>query len=280
MITQFKKWLAEARGGSIDWDEMEAVLIQSDLGLELTETILDRLQGQPLSAETVQAAASDILLNLWTESPRSLRPGTPESPQVWVILGVNGSGKTTTIAKLAHRFHSPAHPVHLVAADTFRAAAIEQLGRWADRLGIGFSAGEPGGEPAAAAYRGIEEAMEAKAATILVDTAGRLHNNDNLMRELEKTIRVIGKKEGQPAEKLLVIDGTNGSNAVAQTHSFHEALALTGLIATKLDGSAKGGALAAIKSETGLDTLYLGTGERPEDLISFSPRQFVSDFFG
>lgn len=279
MIGGFKKWIAQVRGGAIDWDELEAMLIQSDLGLELTTSILDSLQGQPLSAETVEAAAREELKALWPETVRRLQPGTPTGPAVWLILGVNGSGKTTTIAKLARMFHRPDQPVHLVAADTFRAAAIEQLRLWSEKIGTGFSAGREDGDPAAAAFEGIDRALQQQAATILIDTAGRLHNNDNLMRELEKVKRVIGKFDGQPRECLLVIDGTNGSNAIEQAGKFHRALGVTGLIATKLDGSSKGGALAAIKKQAGLDPLYLGTGESADDLTPFHPQQYVDDFF-
>lgn len=279
MIGNFKKWIAEVRGGPIDWDELEAVLIQSDLGLDLTDTILYQLRSQSLSAETVESAAREQLKALWPDPIRPLQPGTVEQPAVWLILGVNGSGKTTTIAKLARKFHQPGQPVHLVAADTFRAAAIEQLRIWSEKLGTGFSAGREGGDPAAAAYEGIDQALQQKAATILIDTAGRLHNNDNLMRELEKVKRVIGKFPDQPRECLLVLDGTNGANAIEQAGKFHQALEVTGLIATKLDGTAKGGALAAIKKKTGLDPLYLGTGESADDLSPFNPQQYVDDFF-
>jgi fused signal recognition particle receptor len=279
VIGSFKKWVAEVRGGAIDWDELEAALIQSDLGLDLSSSILDQLQGQPLSAETVEEAARQRLKGLWPEPIRPLQPGTVDQPAAWLILGVNGSGKTTTIAKLARKFHQAEQPVHLVAADTFRAAAIEQLQIWSDTLGTGFTAGKEGGDPAAAAYEGIHQALQQHAATILIDTAGRLHNNDNLMRELEKVKRVIGKFESQPRECLLVLDGTNGSNAIEQARKFHQALDVTGIIATKLEGSSKGGALAAIKEETGLDPLYLGTGESPDDLIPFDPDQYVHDFF-
>ncbi|MEO0453076.1 MAG: signal recognition particle-docking protein FtsY [Verrucomicrobiota bacterium] len=279
MIGQFKKWIAQAQGGKIDWDELEAALIQADLGLDLVDSVIDRLQNQPLSAETIQSATREELLSLWPTPVRELKPGTPEAPAVWLIVGVNGTGKTTTIAKLAHRFHHPDHPVHMVAADTFRAAAIEQLRTWSERLGTGFSAGTEGGDPAAAAFQGIESGLANQAATLLVDTAGRLHNKEGLMRELEKVKRVIGKHTGQPQETLLVIDGASGKNAIEQAKQFHEILQVTGVIATKLEGSSKGGAIATLKQEFDLDTLYLGTGETPADLNPFAPDHYISEFF-
>ena len=275
MLGLFKKWVSEARGGKIDWEELEATLIQADLGYTLTQRILQRLKNQPLNAETVENAAREEITALW---PRIPAAPVPADGEVWMIIGVNGAGKTTTLAKLAHRYQN--RGVHLVAADTFRAAAIEQLRIWSERLGTGFTAGREGGDPAAAAYQGIEDGRKTGAGVILIDTAGRLHNKENLLRELEKMKRVIAKHDPKsPSHILLVIDGTNGSNAVLQAGQFHKSIGLTGVIATKLDSTAKGGAIAAIKAEHGLDTYFLGTGESPEDLVPFQPAEYVDRFF-
>jgi len=271
MFGIFKKWAAQVQGGKIDWDELESVLIQSDLGLPLTQRILGRLKGQALSAETVRQAARAEITALWPRTPAS---PVPVDAEAWLIIGVNGAGKTTTIAKLAHRYQN--HRVHLVAADTFRAAAIDQLRIWSDRLGTGFTAGREGGDPAAAAFQGLEDARRSGAGLVLIDTAGRLHNKENLLRELEKVKRVLGKLDpAAPQRTLLVIDGTNGANALAQAEQFHKAIGLTGLIATKLDSTAKGGAIAAVKATLGLDTLFTGTGESPEDLNPFHPAAYA-----
>ena len=279
MFSIFKKWTARIQGGKVDWDELEATLIQSDLGLPLTGCILAQLKNQPLSAETISRAASDTLRALWPKPVRKpvLTPGTM---QVWLVVGVNGSGKTTSIAKLAKHFQTNGLKVHLVGADTFRAAAIDQLKIWADRLGSGFSAGAEGGDPAAAAYQGIEEAARNGAGLVLIDTAGRLHNKENLMRELEKVKRVLQKKiPDAPHEVLCVVDGTNGSNAVEQVCQFHHFLKLTGLIVTKMDTTSKGGVLAAIKAEYNIDPLFACSGENPDDLNEFDPQEYVSRFF-
>lgn len=168
----------------------------------------------------------------------------------------------------------------MVAADTFRAAAIEQLATWAGRIGCSIHKGTENGDPAAAAFQGMEASKDAAAAITFIDTAGRLHNNVNLVRELEKVKRVIDKQHsGAPHEVLLVVDGTNGANAIRQAEDFHQALGLTGLIVTKLDSSSKGGAIAAIKSELDVDTIFTGSGEGLQDLHPFDPEEYVSDFF-
>lgn len=284
MIGSFKKWVAQARGGKIDWDDLEATLIQSDLGMDLTERTLGRLKSQPLSAENVQTALKEELLSLWPTAPRqldtTLADATAEQPKVVLVIGVNGSGKTTSIAKLSHRYQEKGQQIFMVAADTFRAAAIEQLATWAGRIGCGIHKGQENGDPAAAAFQGMEAAKAAGASIVFIDTAGRLHNNVNLVRELEKVKRVIDKQlPSAPHEVILVVDGTNGANAIRQAEDFHQALGLTGIIVTKLDSSSKGGAIAAIKSELNVDTLFTGNGESLDDLQLFNPSQYVSDFF-
>ncbi|MDD5261462.1 MAG: signal recognition particle-docking protein FtsY [Methylacidiphilales bacterium] len=279
MLSVFKKWIAQAKGGKIEWDDLEAVLIQSDLGLPLTHSILKSLKESPLSRETVSEAAAQSILGLWPTPPRQLfvQPG---KMSVWLIVGVNGTGKTTSIAKLAHHYQKTGKKVHLIAADTFRAAAIDQLKVWADRTGSGFFAGKENGDPAAAAYQGLENAKRENADLVLIDTAGRLHNKENLMRELEKVKRVIQKLiPDAPHEILLVLDGTNGNNAVEQARQFHSFLNLTGLIVTKLDSSSKGGAIAAIKAEHKIDPVFIGSGEGLDDFREFDPKAYVSRFF-
>ncbi|MEM6821133.1 MAG: signal recognition particle-docking protein FtsY [Verrucomicrobiota bacterium] len=284
MIGNIKQWLAEARGGKIDWDELEATLIQSDLGLELSTRILDTLQEQTLSAETVQQALERELKDLWPSPEKTLdkaiAQATVDNPLVLLIVGINGSGKTTTIAKLAHRFQRSKKNVFLVGGDTFRAAALEQLNTWANRLECGIHLGSENGDPAAAAFQGLASARDHKAEVVLIDTAGRLHNNTNLVRELEKVKRVIGKQTpGAPHETILVVDGTNGSNAIQQATEFHSRLSLSGLIVTKLDSSSKGGAVAAIQAELNLPTLFFGNGESLEDLHPFDTQTYIRQFF-
>jgi fused signal recognition particle receptor len=282
MFSFFKKWVAEIKGGKIDWDDVEAHLIQSDLGLALTAKILERLKGQTLSDQTVTAAASQAILELWPQPVRQPAPGKGANgdPAVWLIIGVNGTGKTTSIAKLASRYQKTGKKVHLVGADTFRAAAIDQLRVWADRLGVGFSAGTEGGDPAAAAFQGLDAAKREQADLVIIDTAGRLHNKENLMRELEKVKRVIQKQvPDAPHETLLVLDGTNGNNALDQAKQFHKFLTISGIIVTKLDTSSKGGAVAAIKAEEQIDPLFVGMGEGMDDLVEFNPQDYVARFF-
>lgn len=279
MISTFKKWIAEIKDGPVDWDQLEATLIQSDLSISLSHQILKHLKSKPVSATTVQKAVMDELLLLWNKPLRRLEPHKGIL-NVWLVVGVNGTGKTTTIAKLAAKFKDERKKVFLVGADTFRAAALDQLKVWAERLGVEIFCGKEGGDPAAAAYEGMEAAKKAGADLALVDTAGRLHNKENLMRELVKVKRVIGKQDAAaPHEVLLVVDGTNGMNAVSQAREFNDALCVTGMIVTKLDSSAKGGAIAACKAEVGLDTLFVGRGEKTENLQIFDPQTYVKEFF-
>ncbi|MEM9444413.1 MAG: signal recognition particle-docking protein FtsY [Verrucomicrobiota bacterium] len=279
MMGAFRGWVDRMKHGEVDWDELEATLIQCDLGLPMVEKILERLKGQNLSATNAQEAAVAELYKLWEDEVRSVDDLL--SKEVWLIVGVNGVGKTTTIAKLAHRFKQRGRKVHLVAADTFRAGAIAQLGVWAERLDLTITSGVEGGDPASAAYKGLEEAETHGANLILIDTAGRLHNKENLMRELEKIKRVINKQdEDAPHETIMVLDATNGSNAFQQAKLFHQGVDLTGAIVTKLDSSAKGGVVAALKDELDIDTLMVGLGEGMDDLMIFDPQAYVESFFG
>jgi fused signal recognition particle receptor len=207
-------------------------------------------------------------------------PTCGHSPHVVLVAGVNGSGKTTTIGKLAWRYTQAGKRVHLVAADTFRAAAEDQLQVWAERAGAGFFRGLEGADPAAVAFEGVRAAREAGAEIILVDTAGRLHTKTNLVEELKKVHRVVGKVvDAAPHETFLVLDGTNGQNAIQQALTFREAIPVTGVILTKLDGTAKGGVAIGLAEELDLPIRYVGIGERPEDLRPFDVREFVEALF-
>lgn len=280
MISLFQKWVAQWKDGAVDWDELEAVLIQSDLGVPLSMHILEKLRKQPLSARTIQEATEKELLTLWPEPVRDLVIKSNEMT-VWLVIGVNGTGKTTTIAKLAALHKKEGKKVFLIAADTFRAAALEQLRIWSERLGIGIFMGREGGDPSAAIYEGIQAARTAGAELVLIDTAGRLHNKENLMRELEKMKRVLQKHDASyPHETLLILDGTSGLNTVAQAKEFHQGLNVSGVIVTKLDSSAKGGVIAALKSELKLDTFFVGKGEKIDDLCVFDPEGYIQKFFG
>ncbi|NJK92404.1 MAG: signal recognition particle-docking protein FtsY [Blastochloris sp.] len=279
MLSIFKKWAATLQGGAVDWDDLEATLIQSDLGLPLTEKILASLKRQAVSAETIQSATAAEILKLWPVPPTapSLKA---DRLNVWLVIGINGVGKTTSIGKLAH-LYGRENKVHLVAADTFRRRRPWISSRFGHkRASTGFTAGTEGGDPAAAAFQGLEQALKEASSLALIDTAGRLHNKENLMRELEKIKRVIDSRvKGAPHEILLVVDGTNGANAIQQAEVFHQALGLTGLIVTKLDSSSKGGAVAAIKAQTGVSPYFIGTGETLQDLKPFDPQSYVEKFF-
>ena len=267
-------------GRPVDWDELEESLIRADLGVPLTLKILDILQtraagGQRITAEIVGEVTRDEILALLPPAALPLRP-LPDRPRVILVVGVNGTGKTTSTAKLANYLKTNRHTVLLAAADTFRAAAIEQLGVWAGRVGVEMVKGQYHADPAALCYDAYAAAHRQNVEFLICDTAGRLHNRANLMAELGKINRTLAKHdERAPHEKLLVVDATTGSNAVAQAKEFHAAVGLTGLIVTKLDGSGKGGVLVAIQNEFNLPTRFIGTGERLEDFAAFDRQTFA-----
>lgn len=260
------------------WDDLEALLIQSDLGVETTQSVLANLK-KTVVAEGV--THSDELLKL-LEAELISRLTPPVSmdlehdPTVILLVGVNGSGKTTTAAKLGKLFANSGKKVLLAAADTYRAAAIDQLQVWADRLNLPIVAGQPDSDPGAVAFDAIQSALARKIDIVLVDTAGRLHTRYNLMEELKKVHRVAGKAlPGAPHIVLLVLDATTGQNALLQAKAFQAAVQVNGVILSKLDSSAHGGMAFAIQKELGLPIYYAGLGEKPEDLTPFDREAFV-----
>jgi fused signal recognition particle receptor len=265
----------------IDWDELEESLIRADLGVPVTTRILKKLQDREawslLGISDVIKVARAELLSILPERAEPIPP-LPGKPKAILIVGVNGTGKTTSTAKLARHLQQDRHTVLLAAADTFRAAAIEQLGIWAERLGVEMIRGQYNADPAALCYEAYQAAAKRKSDFLICDTAGRLHTKANLMAELNKMKRSLAKHDPEaPHETLLVIDATTGGNALNQAREFHQAIGLTGLIVTKLDGSGKGGIVVAIQEELGIPTRFIGTGEKLEDFKQFESREFVAD---
>jgi len=254
-------------------------MIESDIGVELTLDLLEDLRRE-LDRQADQAHLFELLGRRLVELLEPAEPvvaaGPAGEPAVIAVVGVNGTGKTTSIAKLAHRFGSQGHRVIVGAADTFRAAAIEQLEIWARRAGADFVAHQPGSDPAAVAFDAISAGRARGANVVILDTAGRLHTKKNLMEELRKVIRVSGRaQEGAPHETLLVLDATTGANAFEQARQFGEACRLTGAILTKLDGTARGGTVFRIRRELSVPVKLLGTGEGLDDLLDLDPAAFV-----
>jgi fused signal recognition particle receptor len=265
------------------WDELEALLVQADLGIETATDILASLrrivqdQGLTRSDELSEAIRAELLLRLDKASPLKWT----NKPSVIMVVGVNGSGKTTTIAKLGQRFQAVGKTLLFGAADTFRAAAVDQLQVWGDRLGVDVIAGAPESDPGAVAFNAVQSGAARGADLIIVDTAGRLHTRFNLVEELKKVYRVIGKAlPGAPHAVWLVLDATTGQNALQQAKAFKEAVGVTGVIIAKLDTSARGGFAFAIQHELRLPILFAGLGEKPEDLAPFDPEAFVDGILG
>jgi len=264
-------------------EELEAALIAADLGLAMTAQIMDAVKK---AYETQGGAGLDVFAIARAEIEKSLSAATPKLKEVpggvcvVSIVGVNGTGKTTTSAKLAHHVQSEKKTALLAACDTFRAAAIEQLKLWGQRLKVEVIASAYGADPAAVAHDAVTAANARKVDYLFIDTAGRLHTKHNLMQELQKLHRVIGKQlPGAPHEVLLVLDATTGMNALNQAREFHKAVQLTGLVVTKLDGTSKGGMVVAIQKELGLPIKFIGLGEQPDDLQPFDPKQFAQALF-
>ena len=261
------------------WEELEALLIQADVGVETTLELVERLQKRArdeaiLRADRLREALEEELRALLPDPPPMNLGGRPLD--VILVVGVNGSGKTTSIAKLAHWYQREGRSVLLAAADTFRAAAIDQLRIWAERAGCDMVAGPEGGDPGAVVYDALQAARSRGKDLVIVDTAGRLHTRYNLMEELRKVHRVAGKVvEGAPHETLLVLDATTGQNALTQARHFQEAVAVTGVVLAKLDSTARGGMVFAIAHQLGLPVRFVGTGEGLDDLAPFDADAFV-----
>jgi fused signal recognition particle receptor len=264
-------------------DDLEALLLQADLGIETTEAFVEAVRVQArrgkLSHQDVREALADHLRDALKAAAAPLV--LDEKPSVVLLLGVNGSGKTTTCGKLAWQLRQSGRRVVLAAADTFRAAAIEQLERWGERVGADVVKQGPGADPSAVAFDAVRSAQARHADVLIVDTAGRLHTKANLMAELAKVKRVVARQlPGAPHEVLLVVDATTGQNGITQARLFHEALSLSGVVLTKLDGTAKGGIVVRIVRELGVPIKLVGTGERPDDLGVFEADAFASALAG
>lgn len=259
------------------FDELEEILIGADVGLAATLEVVARLREKKLhTQEEVMAALQEELLSLVGREPPGLNLGPGPGPSVIMVVGVNGSGKTTSIGKLAYRLRQEGKTVVVAAADTFRAAASDQLRIWAERAGVYLVAQEHGTDPAAVAYDAVQAARARGFDVVIVDTAGRLQTKVNLMEELKKVQRVIGRElDGAPHEVLLVLDATVGQNGLSQARIFQEATGVTGVVLTKLDGTAKGGIVIGIARELSLPVKLVGTGEKLEDLDDFRPQEFI-----
>ncbi|MDD9371545.1 MAG: signal recognition particle-docking protein FtsY [Acidimicrobiales bacterium] len=278
----FSGYLGSIRSRKVDaetWDELEEALIRADVGVAATQQILDELRA---TANDESITDPEILLDrlksqlktLLARGDRSLR-FEPGSPNVWLFVGVNGVGKTTTIGKIARQQQADGRSVVMAAGDTFRAAAAEQLGMWAERTGADIVRGNEGGDPSAVVFDAVERAAARGNDLVLGDTAGRLHTKTNLMEELRKVRRVADRDPGNVTEVLLVLDATTGQNGLVQAKQFTEAVEVTGVVLTKLDGSAKGGIALAIQATLGIPIKLVGLGETVDDLVEFDPDEFV-----
>jgi len=257
--------------------ELEALLLSADVGVAATQRILTALQERKLepSFNDYKTALKEILLEILKPLVNFVQP-QDVGIQVILVVGVNGVGKTTTIAKLAHHYQQQNKKVLLVAADTFRAGATDQLKVWGERLSCSVVSQQEGADPGAVAFDGVKSGLAKKIDFVLIDTAGRLHSKINLMEELKKVKRVVGKAmEGAPHAIYLVVDATSGQNVLQQARQFHEAMQLTGVILTKWDSTAKGGSIFSVTQEIGVPVCYLGVGEKMTDLMEFKPNDFV-----
>jgi fused signal recognition particle receptor len=267
------------------WEELEALLIQADVGANTTIELVDGLRERVAREHVHHAGEMQVLLkqqlvSILKTDGHSYLKGEGRPLSIVLIVGVNGSGKTTSIAKLAKYHQLRSEKVLLAAADTFRAAAIDQLAIWAERLGVDLIAHQPGADPGAVLYDAINAAQSRQADVVIADTAGRLHTKHNLMQELRKIHRVATKQlPDAPHETILVLDATTGQNGLAQARTFKEAVNVTGLFLAKLDGTAKGGIVFTVARELGLPILFVGTGEQAEDIAEFDAGEFVDGLF-
>jgi fused signal recognition particle receptor len=265
-----------------DWDEVEEALIAGDVGALLAGRIVERARTRRDVPSAEAAVRAELAALLAPRDPDwDLRPAVDGHPTVILVVGVNGTGKTTTIGKLAHREARAGRRVLLAAADTFRAAAIDQLRIWADRSRVEVVAHAPGADPGAVVYDALDAALARGADVVIADTAGRLHTKTNLMDELAKIRRVIDRRlPGAAPETLFVLDATTGQNGLAQAVAFHAAVGLTGIVLTKLDSTARGGIVFAIEDQLRVPVRFVGLGEGIDDLLPFDPERFVAALFG
>lgn len=264
----------------IDWDDLEADLIAGDLGVRLSLEIVEQLRGlgRKISADDVIGTTREKIAGLFPADAPPLKPRDDGKPTVILVVGVNGTGKTTSTAKLGHLLQTRGHSVMLAAADTFRAAAVEQLVRWGERLNLTVVTGAHEADPSSVCYQAHQRALRENCEFLLCDTAGRLHTRHNLMEELSKIKRTISKQdESAPHQTFLVVDASTGGNALNQAREFQKAVRIDGLIITKLDGSGKGGVAAAIQKELAIPPRYLGTGEEPDRFEKFERKNFVEN---
>ncbi len=278
--------LTGVRGrGTVDpatWDELEDALVLADVGVDLASSLLDAVRRRAAEsgvddADRILGLLKEEMLGRLDGADRTLATGG--SPSVWLVVGVNGVGKTTTIGKLGRRQVADGHRVVLAAGDTYRAAAADQLSLWAERVGVTVVRGAEGADPGSVVFDAVEHAAAQGADLVLADTAGRVHTRQNLMDELSKVRRVAEKGAGTVTETLLVLDAITGQNGLVQARQFTEAADVTGLVLTKLDGSAKGGIVLAVEAELGLPVKLVGVGEGPDDLLPFDPADFVDALF-
>lgn len=268
------KLKGESTASALDWDELTSELLAADLGPQLTEKVI--AEAKKIKGDDAEAALRQILASHLSQKNRELAPA--DSPAVILVVGVNGVGKTTSVAKLAEHLKNQSHSLVLGAADTFRAAAVDQLVTWGARVGVNVITGKHEGEPASVAFDAVKSGSEAGVEYVLIDTAGRLHTKNDLMAELGKIKRVI-EKTAPVAEVLLVIDGTTGQNGLIQAKLFSEAVEVTGLIVTKLDGSARGGVALAIEDQLDLPIKFIGTGEAIGDFAAFNSQKYLDGLF-
>ena len=277
-MSLFKRLVTSLRSGSVsadEWDQIRSNLISSDLGVKLVDEVIEKAKSA--KPDDAEAAITQVVSNWLSDKNRNL-PEKSARVNTVLVVGVNGTGKTTSVAKLANVLKSDGNSVLLAAADTFRAAATDQLQTWANRIGIEVVTGEVNSDPASVAFSAISKATELNINYLIVDTAGRLHTKQNLMDELGKVIRVV-EKHSPVDEVLLVIDATTGQNGINQALTFIETVNVTGLIVTKLDGSAKGGIALAIEKMTSVPIKFIGIGEAISDLAPFDPGSYIASLF-
>jgi len=267
-------------------EDLEKLLYEADIGVQTAVDLTQKIRtafskNGTLTADEIIKILKTEVLEILNKTPATIKMNEKGSPTVLLIVGVNGSGKTTSVAKLAKRFHEEDKKALVVAADTFRAAAVEQLNEWATRIGVEIVKGAPKSDPAAVTFDGLQAAKSREMDVVLIDTAGRLHTKVDLMHELEKIRRICIKMVAEsPHETLLVLDATIGQNAIDQANTFHQFTPLSGIILTKLDGSAKGGIIINLQRQLGLPVKFIGTGEGVDDLQPFDPQVFVDSLFG